>query len=81
MRGQRCAACDSKGGDLVTSVSVCFSGGANGPECPPFFRVNTHDHDWILEIGYLWFNFIGCGLTMGFALIIQSIRGNRETAV
>ena len=34
-----------------------------------------------LEIGYLWFNFIGCGLTMGFALIIQSIRGNRETAV
>ena len=34
-----------------------------------------------LEIGYLWFNFIGCGLTMGFALIIQSIRGNREIAV
>lgn len=29
-----------------------------------------------LEISYLWFNFIGCGLTMSFALLIQVLRGN-----
>lgn len=31
-----------------------------------------------LEISYLWYNFIGCGLTMGFALLIQMFRGNQE---
>ena len=33
-----------------------------------------------LEISYLWFNFIGCGLTMGFALILQAIRGNQPVS-
>ena len=28
-----------------------------------------------LEISYLWFNFIGCGLTVGMGLIIQAMRG------
>lgn len=32
-----------------------------------------------LEISYLWYNFIGCGLTMGLALIIQTVLP-RETA-
>jgi Na+/proline symporter len=27
-----------------------------------------------LEISYLWYNFIGCGLTMGLALFLQSFR-------
>ena len=26
-----------------------------------------------LEISYLWYNFIGCGLTMGMALILQTV--------
>ncbi len=30
-----------------------------------------------LEISYLWYNFIGCGLTMGFALLIQALRHPR----
>ena len=29
-----------------------------------------------LEISYLWYNFIGCGLAVGLGLLIQAVRGN-----
>jgi SSS family solute:Na+ symporter len=31
-----------------------------------------------LEISYLWYNFIGCGLTVGSGLLIQVLRGNNR---
>lgn len=35
-----------------------------------------------LEISYLWYNFIGCGLTMGLALLFQLMRpGDRRETV
>ena len=30
------------------------------------------------DIGFLWFNFIGCGLVVGIALILQTIMGKRS---
>lgn len=33
-----------------------------------------------LEISYLWYNFIGCGLTMGLALILQSLLPRQPAA-